>query len=46
MVNLISAVLLLALAISLWFYCCYKDLKSNRREKKAIKEALKDAGYV
>lgn len=33
-------------AVSLWIYCCYKDLTSDRREKKAIKQALKDAGYV
>lgn len=42
MVNLI----ILALILSLWIYCCYKDLTSDRREKKAIEKALKDTGYV
>lgn len=42
----LEALVLLAFAISIWLYCCYKDFISDRREKKAIKQALKDAGYV
>ena len=37
---------ILACGIVLWLYCCYKDATSDKREKKAIKEALKEAGYV
>ena len=36
----------LMLSVSLWLYCCYKDITSDRREKKAIEQALKEAGYV
>lgn len=36
----------MASIVCLWMYCCYKDITSDRREKKAIKKALKDAGYV
>ncbi len=41
--------ILLAMAVSLvclWFYCYYRLDTSDKREKKAIKKALKDAGYV
>ena len=46
MIEVLSAGLLLAFAISMGIYCCYGDITSERREKKAIKQALKDAGYV
>ena len=37
---------ILACGVVLWLYCCYKDFTGEKREKKAIKQALKDAGYV
>jgi len=46
MANWITVLLLLAFAVSMWLYCCYKDFIGDRREKKAIRDALKDAGYV
>ncbi len=36
----------LVCSVVLWLYCCYKDIVSDKREKKAINEALKEAGYV
>ena len=35
-----------ALVLSLVLYSYYIEDRRQRREKKAIKEALKDAGYV
>ena len=32
--------------LSLGLYCCYIEDRRQRREKKAIKQALRDAGYV
>ena len=36
----------LVCVVFLWLYCCYKDITSDKREKKAIDESFKDAGYV
>ena len=41
-----AIIVVLACAVSLWLYCCYKDFTDDKREKKAIRQALKDAGYV
>lgn len=37
---------ILACGVVLWLYCCHKDAMSEKREKKAIKKALKEVGYV
>ena len=46
MFEALLAGLVLAFFISVGLYCCYRDITSDKREKKAIKQALKDAGYV
>ena len=41
-----AIIVVMACVVALWLYCCYKDFTGDKREKKAIKQALKDAGYV
>ena len=41
-----AIIVVMACVVALWPYCCYKDFTDGKREKKAIKQALKDAGYV
>ena len=41
-----AIITIFACAVALWLYCCYKDFTGDKREKKAMKQALKDAGYV
>ncbi len=41
-----DVIVIFAVFVSIYLYCCYKDFTNDRREKEAIKKALKDAGYV
>jgi len=42
-VIIVGYIVVLAIA---WFCCCFKTIQHTRRERKAIKKALRDAGYV
>ena len=41
-----AIIVVMACVVALWLYCCYKDFTGEKREKKAPKQTLRDAGYV